>query len=157
MPWLNVSRYDEIRDIQINHLASARFGVNEETTNNLCDAIDEKVDAYAMGDLKHAAEIVPLLWGAAKNRRGSTPAPTPQTAGTSVRPAADSIHPLIGTSEPEPRKLGTREKSIYQVDPRWDSVGSEILDAMFKSGESPTARTSLEHRGWEEYATHRRT
>jgi hypothetical protein len=72
--------------MQINHLASARFGVNEETSQNLCNEIDERVDAYAMGSLKHAAEIVSLLWKVANNSRRSTSIPVPQNAGTSVRP-----------------------------------------------------------------------
>jgi len=63
---MNAYRYDEIRTIQVNHLASVRFGADEGDTKNLCDKIDEKVDAYAGGNLGHAAEAVSLLWEASQ-------------------------------------------------------------------------------------------
>ena len=77
-----VRRYDEVRVIQVDHLASVRFGGNEETAKKLCDKIDEKVDAYASGDLPHAAEAVSLLWEVSKKSRHIVP--VPQGANTSV-------------------------------------------------------------------------
>ena len=71
--------------MQINHLASARLGVNEEFTRNLCDKIDEKVDAYAAGDLKHAADAMSLLWEVSK--KGKRPAPILQNTSAPVRTA----------------------------------------------------------------------
>lgn len=76
-------RYDEVRIAQVNHLASVRFGVDEKITKNLCEMIDEKVDAYANGDLDHAAETMSLLWEVSKDRHI---VPAAQTVGTSVRP-----------------------------------------------------------------------
>ena len=49
----------------------------------LCDKIDEKVDAYVAGNLKHAAEAISLLWEASKKDRRTIPAP--QSTSTSVR------------------------------------------------------------------------
>lgn len=80
---MNVYRYDEVRVIQVNHLASVRFGRNEETTRKLCDRIDEKVDVYANGDLRHAGDAVSLLWEVSKTRRHTTL--VPQATTTSVR------------------------------------------------------------------------
>ena len=77
-------RYDEVRTAQVDHLASVRFGVDEKITKNLCEKIDEKVDAYANGDLDHAAETMSLLWEVSKKDRHIVPAT--QTVGTSVRP-----------------------------------------------------------------------
>ena len=64
-------RYDEVRTAQINHLVSARFGGEEGATKNLCDKIDEKVDAYVAGDLKHATETMSLLWEVSKKDRST--------------------------------------------------------------------------------------
>ena len=61
--------------MQINHLISVRIGGDEGITKKLCDQIDEKVDAYVAGDLKHAAGAMSLLWGASKKDKYSTPAP----------------------------------------------------------------------------------
>lgn len=95
--------------MQIDHLAAVRFGGDEKATKNLCDRIDEKVDAYATGGLEHAAEAITLLWEASKKNKCSVPVPqstssfgfgfgatgnpgpfgtsqTPQSTGTPVRP-----------------------------------------------------------------------
>ena len=72
--------------MQINHLASARLGVNDEITKNLCDKIDEKVEAYAAGDLKHASDAMSLLWEVSKKGKRPAPLAIPASAGTSVRP-----------------------------------------------------------------------
>jgi len=89
---VNLYRYDEVRVTQVDHLASVRFDRNEETTKNLCDKINEKVDAYANGDLRHATEVVSLLWEVSKKRR-HTPL-VPRAASTSVRliPLVPSHH-----------------------------------------------------------------
>lgn len=78
--------------MQINHLASIRFGVNEELTKTLCDKIDEKVDAYAAGDLNHAGDAMSLLWDVSKKGKRPAPVPIHHIATTSVRPAP--LHPL---------------------------------------------------------------
>ena len=88
MIWTNEQaiRYDEVRTAQVNHLVSARFGVNEGTTKNLCDKIDEKVDAYASGDLKHAVDTVSLLWEVSRKGKRQVPTSPFQSTNTSVRP-----------------------------------------------------------------------
>ena len=60
--------------------------MDEETTRNLCDKIDEKVDAYASGDLKHAVDTVSLLWEVSKKGKGQVPTSPAQSTKTSVRP-----------------------------------------------------------------------
>ena len=52
--------------MQVEHLTHVRLSINEETSKNLCKEIDEKVDAYANGDLGYAAEVMSLLWGASR-------------------------------------------------------------------------------------------
>ena len=91
---MSESRYDQVRTMQINHLASARFGVNDEHTNILCDKIDEKVDAYAAGDLKHAADAMSLLWEVSKKARRPTPVSAGLPSATaSVRPPPSPLSP----------------------------------------------------------------
>lgn len=82
---VNQSRYNQVRLIQVNHLASARFGVSEEITKNLCDKIDEKVDAYSAGDLKHAVDAMSLLWEVSK--KSKRPSPNTLSPSISVSPA----------------------------------------------------------------------
>ena len=77
---MSVYRYDEIRIIRVGCLV---YGRNEGTTKNLCDKIDGRVDAYANGDLRHAADAVALLWEVSKKRRHT--APIPGAASTFVR------------------------------------------------------------------------
>ena len=79
-------RYDEVRTIQVNHLASVRLGVDEGNTKKLCDKIDKKVDAYASGDLGHAAEAMSLLWEISQKDR--TTGPAARATNTSVCPVS---------------------------------------------------------------------
>ena len=69
---MSVYRYEEVRITQVDHLASVQFGVDDETMEKLCK-INEKIDAYASGDLKHAGEAVSLLWEVLEKRRDSPP------------------------------------------------------------------------------------
>ena len=68
--------------MQINHLASVRFDGGEEIKKMLCDKIDEMVDAYVAGNMKHAAEAISLLWEVSKKDPRTIPAP--KTSSTSV-------------------------------------------------------------------------
>lgn len=73
---ISIYSYGKVRAMQVDHLVSAiRFGVNEEVTKSLYERIDEKVDAYANGNLDHAAEAMSLLWEASKKSRRSALAP----------------------------------------------------------------------------------
>ena len=81
--------------MQINHLGSVRFDGDEEVTKKLCDQIDEKVDAYAAGDLEHAAEAMSLLWEASKKGKSSTPAPQSTSAFESPK-----SNDFFGESQP---------------------------------------------------------
>lgn len=108
----------------INHLASVRFGVNEELTKDLCDKIDEKVDAYAAGELKYAADAMSLLWEVSKKGKRPVSTATFQSAAAIVRspPFATllpliSFDPRLGITSSQPRKLGMREKGIDKIDP----------------------------------------
>ena len=66
--------------MQVDHLASVRFGGGEKVTKDLCDRIDEKVDAYVTGDLGHAVEATLLLWEASKKTQCSAPVPQSTSA-----------------------------------------------------------------------------
>lgn len=57
--------------MQVDHLASTRIGGDKDITKQLCDKIDEKVDAYVAGELKHAAEAMSLLWEVSKRDKYS--------------------------------------------------------------------------------------
>ena len=82
----DVHRHDEVRVIQVDHLASVRLGENEEITKKLCDKIDEKIDAYGNGDLPHAAEAVSLLWEVSKKSRHMVSVPQGANISVSLAP-----------------------------------------------------------------------
>ena len=83
---MNVYRYEEVRIMQVDYLASVRFGVDDKTTKRLCEKIDKKIDAYASGDLEYAGEAMSLLWEVSRKHGNPwTPSsPRPQ----SILPAA---------------------------------------------------------------------
>ena len=68
----NAYRYEEVRITQVEHLVFSRFGVDKEATENLYKEIDEKIDAYASGNLEYAAEVISLLWKFSR-KRGTIP------------------------------------------------------------------------------------
>jgi len=82
---MNIYRYDEVMTLQVNHLASVRFGADEGNAKNICNRIDKKVDAYASGNLSHAAEAMSLLWEVSQKDR--PPGPATRDTNTSVCPA----------------------------------------------------------------------
>ena len=88
----------------MEHLASARFGVDEETTENLCKEIDEKVDAYANGNLEYAAEVLSLLWKFSRKRDPMPPAPfpTPQSGSMIPIPVFPPPHSRPRSCSPDP-------------------------------------------------------
>ena len=54
-------RYDEIRSIYIDQLASV--WMNNSTTETTRASFDKKVDSFAEGELEHATEMLSALWG----------------------------------------------------------------------------------------------
>ena len=57
-----VPRYDEIRTLQVNYLLSIWSSGDGEESKMLHKNLDEKIDSYAVGELKHAAEAVSSIW-----------------------------------------------------------------------------------------------
>ena len=65
-------RYEEIRKIQVQRLASDLVRANEESMKHLHEEIEEKVDSFSNGDLDHAVDAIVLLWKL--SREGVPPA-----------------------------------------------------------------------------------
>jgi len=65
-------RYDEIRSLYINQLASV--WANNSTREKTCVSFDNKVDSFAKGELEHATEMLSTLWGII-NRDGEIKVP----------------------------------------------------------------------------------
>ncbi|KAF9645618.1 hypothetical protein BDM02DRAFT_3271586 [Thelephora ganbajun] len=80
------SKYEDIRTMQVNHLASVLSSADEVSAKDLCGKVDEMVDNYANGDLDHAMDAIILLWKLAKEPRRSPPASP--VARSSVRPTS---------------------------------------------------------------------
>ncbi|KAF9645620.1 hypothetical protein BDM02DRAFT_3262815 [Thelephora ganbajun] len=56
------SKYQEVRTVQVKHLASVWFRGDEESAEGLGEKIDEKIESYANGQLDYAMEAMTLLW-----------------------------------------------------------------------------------------------
>ena len=65
-------RYDEIRDLYTNQLAS--IWMEDSTTVSTRARIDEKIDSFYEGDLEHATEVLSALWEIV-NKDGNIAAP----------------------------------------------------------------------------------
>jgi len=63
-----VPRYDEIRTLQINNLLSVWSSGSGEESKALHKNLDEKIDSYAAGDLKHAAGVVSSIWALSRKK-----------------------------------------------------------------------------------------
>jgi len=78
-----VNRYQEVRTVQVIHLASVWFRGGEESAERLGERIDEKVDSYANGELDHAMEAMTFLWELSrKGDESSVPSPIPVLEAT---------------------------------------------------------------------------
>lgn len=91
--------------MEVEHLARARFGVDEETTKRLCKEIDEKVGAYANGDLKYAAEVMSLLWEVSRKSEHLSPGP-PRTGGGPIACSQSPLSPRrqsLSSGTPTPK------------------------------------------------------
>ena len=79
--------------MQVDYLVSARsvwFGADDEMMKKLYEKIDEKVDAYASGDLEYAGEAMSLLWEVWRKRRKNSPASILAFTPSSSRPRSTS-------------------------------------------------------------------
>ena len=87
--------------MQVDYLVfarSVRFGADDEMMKKLCEKIDEKVDAYASGDLEYAGEAMSLLWGVWRKRRKNSPRSTFSSTPSSSRPRSISPAALTPTN-----------------------------------------------------------
>jgi hypothetical protein len=66
-------RYDEIRSLYIDQLASVWMG--DATTVKTRVSVDKKIDSFVEGELEHATEMLSALWDIA-NRDGDITAPS---------------------------------------------------------------------------------
>ena len=57
-----IYRYEEIRNIQVKHLLSVWLSGIEEESNAVRKGLEEKIDGYAAGELKHAADAISCIW-----------------------------------------------------------------------------------------------
>ena len=53
-------RYDELRSIYINKLAS--LWMEDSTTERTRISVEAKIDSFVGGDLEHATEVLSALW-----------------------------------------------------------------------------------------------
>ena len=88
--------------IQVNHLASVWFRGDPQSTTDLGETVDQKVDSYANGELDHAAEAMVLLWEF--SREGPSPAhwQAECTPGPVTLTEVITVYPLILASAANP-------------------------------------------------------
>ena len=66
-------RYDEIRSLYVDQLASA--WIEDSMTEEIRASVDRKIDSFIEGDLEHATETFSTLWEIAY-KDGYTAAPS---------------------------------------------------------------------------------
>ena len=83
-----VPRYDEIRAIQVDYLLSVLSSGGDETSKTIHKNLDEKIQRYAAGELKHAREAISLIWKSSRKPRDIDVACVPLDTA-SVHPPSD--------------------------------------------------------------------
>jgi hypothetical protein len=66
-------RYDEIRSLYVDQLASVWMGDSTTVTTRV--SVDKKIDSFVEGDLEHATEMLSALWEIV-NKDGDITAPS---------------------------------------------------------------------------------
>lgn len=102
-----VCRYDEIRTIQVNCLFSVWSSGSGEESKTLQNELDEKIDSYAAGELKHAAQVMSSIWGLSRK----------QEVILSVRPI-DPKEEYIMSLEHEQRERNMRTSLVNSIQGR---------------------------------------
>ena len=69
---MEMHRYDEIRDLYTDQLASVWI---EDSTEATRARIEENIDSFYEGDLEHATEVLSTLWEIV-NKDGDITAPS---------------------------------------------------------------------------------
>ena len=77
--------FEEIRTVQVDHLASVWFSGNK----GLGERIDKKVDSYANGESDHAVEAMTLLCELLREDPGSS------TLRSELAPTCYPVRPLL--------------------------------------------------------------
>ena len=66
-----VPRYDEIRTLQVNYLLCIWSSGSGEESKRLHKNLDEKIDSYVAGELKHASEAVSSIWTLSRKKEAT--------------------------------------------------------------------------------------
>ena len=66
---LTVPRYDEIRTVQVHHLLSVLSSGSSEISKTIHKDLDERIESYTAGELKHARETIALIWKTSRKPR----------------------------------------------------------------------------------------
>ena len=113
-------RYDQIRDLYANQLASVWIGDSTESTRV---SFDKKIDSFVEGELEHVAEMFSTVWEVI-NKSGGITAPSNfrPVVSVPILPCSllhEDIHPTpqVRSGSHESRKLGSCEHRPHQVDP----------------------------------------
>ena len=100
-------RYDEIRAVQVDHLLSVLSSGSSETSKTIHKNLDERIQRYAAGELKHAREAISLIWKSSRKPRDIDIASVPPET---VRTPSDP--------EAAQRKRGVRTSLIKSIQGR---------------------------------------
>jgi len=85
-------RYDEIRDLYTNQLASV--WMEDSTTEETRARIEEKIDSFYEGDLEHATEVLSALWEIV-NKDGNIAAPSKSSPSVGPFPFSYPVPPAL--------------------------------------------------------------
>ncbi|KAF9646320.1 hypothetical protein BDM02DRAFT_253709 [Thelephora ganbajun] len=67
------SRYNEIRTMEVNHLLGVWLSGSEKESKVVREKLEEKIDSYAAGELKHAVDAISSIWEISSKGEQETP------------------------------------------------------------------------------------
>ena len=117
---VTVHRYREIRTIQVNHLLGVWLSGDEKESKAVREGLDEKISAYAAGELEHAVDAMLSIWETSSKEgpAPSIPAPSVPAPSVLVTPSTSSSslpRPPSGIVRPEFKGYNIRTSLIKSI------------------------------------------
>ncbi|KAF9785368.1 hypothetical protein BJ322DRAFT_1211231 [Thelephora terrestris] len=98
------SKYEGVRNMHVNHLASTLSRAAKGSAGPLYEKIDHKIDRYANRELDHAADAITQLWKLSNSNEGSPPVPP------------DEVPPVSPQTPPTPSPANWKQIKVALIE-----------------------------------------
>ena len=154
----SIHRNSEIRAIQVNHLLGVWLYGDEKESKAVREGLDEKINAYAAGELEHAVDAMLSIWETS-NKEGPAPSipAAPSTSSLTLpRPSSGLVRPqFYGYNMRTPLIKSIQEGSLLDRK-YWARQSREgkivpvyfprlVSETKLKSRESPRFRVNVRY------------